>query len=171
MDGMSAGPRCRHGVGAEVVLNSVLNVSSGSLDVSAHADEAGEPAHAQQRPLRAGFCPPPPRQEAPTAVVWNLGRERVTFYVDWRGSEQQDGRRPGIWHGIFFSPLSSGRRASVPFALKQNFTRTETDSRFCVNVFFIIFFVQPDTMIKSQDILDIMYISVDLYPRFCSDCW
>lgn len=62
-----------------MVCNRVLNVSSGSLDVSPHADEAGEPAHAQQRPLGAGIRPPPPGQEASAAAVRNLGRERVTF--------------------------------------------------------------------------------------------
>lgn len=57
----------------------MLNVSSGSLDVSPNADEAGEPAHAQQRPLGAGFRPPPPGQEASATAVRNLGRERVTL--------------------------------------------------------------------------------------------
>lgn len=52
--------------------------SLGSLDVSPHADEAGEPSYTKQRPLGAGFCPSPPGQEASPATIWNLGRQWVT---------------------------------------------------------------------------------------------
>jgi len=50
----------------------------GSSDVPPHADEAGEPAHAEQRPLGAGVRAPPPGQEAPAAALRDLGRQRVT---------------------------------------------------------------------------------------------
>ena len=42
--------------------------SSGSSDVSAHADEVGEPPYTKQRPLGAGVRPPSPGQEASTTA-------------------------------------------------------------------------------------------------------
>lgn len=53
-------------------------VSSGSSDVSSYADEVGEPSYTKQRPLGAGFRPPPPGQEASPAALWNMGRQWVT---------------------------------------------------------------------------------------------
>lgn len=47
----------------------VLTVSAGPPDVSPHADEAGEPSHAEQRPLGAGLRPSPPGQEASPAAL------------------------------------------------------------------------------------------------------
>lgn len=52
--------------------------AKGSLDVSPDANEAGQLTYAKQRPLGAGLCTTPARQETPTPALWNLGCSRVS---------------------------------------------------------------------------------------------
>lgn len=103
------------------------NVSPGSLDVSPYADEAGEPAHAQQRPLGAGLRPPAPGQEAPAAALRNLGRERVTSHK----AVIAQSRRTDVVLGLdagYFPPRLVGEERWRPLLSKQTFMRTHTEA-------------------------------------------
>ncbi|XP_074129977.1 oxysterols receptor LXR-alpha isoform X1 [Sminthopsis crassicaudata] len=65
---------------AEFALLIAISIfSAGPPDVSPDADEAGEPAHPEQRALGAGVRPPPAGQEAAPAALGDLGRAGMTL--------------------------------------------------------------------------------------------
>lgn len=70
-----------------LIIHYSLISTKGSSDVSPNADEAGQPPHTEQRPLRASLCSAPPRQETPASTFWNLGRAWVSqtsaFRTEW----------------------------------------------------------------------------------------
>ncbi|XP_028928878.1 oxysterols receptor LXR-beta isoform X1 [Ornithorhynchus anatinus] len=74
------------------------------------ADEAGQFADAQLRPLRAGLRPAPAGQEAPAAALRDLGRSRVTNYLRVRAAPRPRSLRlrtlrPGPFRACFSPPL------------------------------------------------------------------
>lgn len=93
--------------------------------------------------------------------IWDVNEWLFREAVDWRGSEQEDGRCPRIGRGVFFFSLCGGRRTAAPLALKQ------TDTASAWRCFFPL---GADTTIKSQNIFPFTNISIEPYPHFWSDC-